>query len=191
MISIVKGDDRNLNLFFILTGTQRPYDLTGWTHISVFFKMQYGDLLEKSTTAYNTFATAFYSGITFTALASGTAGNSIALVYSGTNTVQQVVNAWNTANPSNKVSHNSPDGNLVIPAGTVTLADALDNLVDVTVVNAILGHVKVHIRQEDTTQLLAGRSLSFKAVIDNGAPPNGERRKIIFENALEVTEDIV
>ena len=189
MITIVKGDDRNINLFFNLQSSGRPFDLTGWTHISVFFKKQFGDLLEKNTDPYSTYAYALYQGVTFTALTAGTTGNSISLVFDGSSTIAQIINSWNVANISNQVTSDAQDTSVVLPAGTVNLQNAQDNLIDVTVVSEVLGHVKVTLNDYDTVQLLAGRSLSFKAVIDKGAPPQGERRKIIFDNALEVVED--
>jgi len=190
MITIVKGDDRNINLFFVLQGTNRPYDLSGWTRISVYFKEQFGGLLEKTTDAYDTYAQALYNGITFKAVTAGTTGNSISLVFDGAHTIQEVMNTWNTANPSNQVENDANDDSVILPAGTASLADAQDGLIDVTVMSAVLGQVKVRLRSFDTVLLLAGRSLSFKAEIDvAGGPPLGERRKIIFENALEIIED--
>jgi hypothetical protein len=189
MITITKGDDRSINLYLTLSGNSRPYDLTGWTNISVFFKKQFGGLLEKNSSSYNTFAYALYDGVTYTAKTSGTTGNSILLTFSGSQTIQQVVDAWNLANPSNQVGHDSEDGSIIPPAGNVDLEHGQVNLIDVTVVSEVLGHIRVRLHDYDTVQLLAGRSLSFKAVIDKGAPPEGERRKVIFANALEVVED--
>lgn len=190
MITLTKGDDRSINLYLTLTGNSRPYDLTGWTSISVFFKMQFGGLLEKNSSTYSTYAYNFTSeGITFTAVTAGTVGNSISLTFNGTDTLQTVVNAWNAANPSNMVAHDQDNGSIILTAQVVPLAHGQAGLIDVTVVSEVLGHIRVRLHDFDSVKLLAGRSLSFKAVIDKGAPPEGERRKVIFANALEVVED--
>lgn len=60
------------------------------------------------------------SGVTFTADHNGTDGNSIALVFDGTLTTDQVKLAWNNANPYNTVSHNGT-GSEVISAQTLNL----------------------------------------------------------------------
>jgi len=60
---------------------------------------------------------------TFTAVTAGLAGNSIALVFNGTDTVSAVTTAWNTANGSNQVSFTGLGTN-VIAASTVTLSGA-------------------------------------------------------------------
>jgi len=189
MITIVKGDDRSINLYFVQQDNGRPYDLTGFTNISVFFKTQFGGILEKNNSTYDTAAYASYAGINFTAQTLGTTGNSISLVFDGIQSLQTIVNAWNLANSGNQVSHDAPDGSIVPASATVSLAHGQSGLIDVTVPSAVLGHVVVRVHDFDTVQFLAGRSLSFKVFIDNGTPPEGTRRKVIFANALEVVED--
>jgi hypothetical protein len=184
---IIKGEDNELTLN-IVNKFRRPYDLTGWTKISVFFKKADGGVLEKNTVIYNTKAEALYLGITFTAVTSGTAGNSISLVFDGLLTIGMVVDAWNLANPSNKVAHNGNNGS-VLAAGTVNLANAQDGLLDVLVPLDVLGSIKVMLHDFDSKYLLAGRSITFKVVIDKGSPPQGERRKVMFRNALDIEED--
>jgi len=51
-------------------------------------------------------ASATYGGITFTAKFPGPEGNNITLVFDGQDTVDEVVLAWNNANPYNPVEHN-------------------------------------------------------------------------------------
>jgi hypothetical protein len=58
----------------------------------------------------------------FTAVNYGPGGNSIALVFNGTDDVTTVVAAWNSANPSNQVSFTG-SGATVPTAQTVTLAN--------------------------------------------------------------------
>ena len=71
---------------------------------------------------------AVYGGVTFRANIPGTAGNSIALVFDGIKTVQQVINVWNTAHTDNQVHFVAPEtGSSVLAAGTVTLSGGTDN----------------------------------------------------------------
>jgi len=59
---------------------------------------------------------------TFQSTEHGTPGNSITLVFNGTDDVDTVVAAWNTANPSNTVVLTSGNGTDVISAQTQTLS---------------------------------------------------------------------
>ena len=67
-------------------------------------------------------ATALAEGATFTADVPGTGGNSISLIFDGTDDVDTVVGAWNTANPSNTVSFTGVAGTTVLSDQTVNLA---------------------------------------------------------------------
>lgn len=73
--------------------------------------------------------------ITFTANVIGNVGNTISLVFDGTDTITTVVNAWNVANPSNTVSFSGGPGSTVLTAQTIDLGaggDAAYNLDDGT-----------------------------------------------------------
>lgn len=72
-------------------------------------------------------STATHGGGTFSADLPGTLGNNIVLNFDGIKTVQQVVNAWNTANPTNLVEFSMVLGTDVLPAGSVTLAGGTNN----------------------------------------------------------------
>ena len=67
-------------------------------------------------------ASTLFQTITFTAVTAGSAGNSIALVFDGVDDINDVVGAWNTANPSNTVSFTGQLGTFVPTAGTATLS---------------------------------------------------------------------
>lgn len=73
---------------------------------------------------YDDRARATYFGFRFYAVNYGVSGNSIALVFTGSNTIAQAVSTWNTANPSNTVTYtDSGDGqNVLLPAATVQLS---------------------------------------------------------------------
>lgn len=68
-------------------------------------------------------ATVIYLTTTFTADHPGSDGNSILLTFDGIKTVQQVVDAWNRANPSIQVKFTpSNQSTMVHPVGTAQLA---------------------------------------------------------------------
>lgn len=71
---------------------------------------------------------------TFRAVNAGTNGNSIVLPFDGTNTVAFIINAWNTANPTNQVHITSGAGSTVHGAGSITLsggAGAGDRIIEI------------------------------------------------------------
>lgn len=73
-------------------------------------------------------ASAILGPNTFTAVNFGTSGNSISLVFNGTNSVSTVVTAWNAANPSNQVTFTG-SGATVPTAQTVNLSNGAFNTV--------------------------------------------------------------
>lgn len=96
------------------------------THnVGAYVRSSDGTLITHHTKG-NAFASVVYGGITFTANFAGTAGNSIALVFDGIDTVATVVGAWNAANPSNTVAYTGL-GTVVPAAGTAQLAGGTDS----------------------------------------------------------------
>lgn len=59
--------------------------------------------------------------VTIKASVAGTAGNSIALVFNGSNTIAAAISTWNTANPSNTATLVSGVGTQIPSAQTLTL----------------------------------------------------------------------
>ena len=57
----------------------------------------------------------------------GVAGNSIALVFTGSNTISQAVTTWNAAHPTNAVSLTNGDGSQIPTAQTVTLSGGINS----------------------------------------------------------------
>ena len=72
------------------------------------------------------FASVIYDTVTFSANFAGIAGNSISLVFNGTDTVATVVGIWNAANPTNTVAY-SGLGTYVPAAGTAALIGGTDS----------------------------------------------------------------
>jgi len=166
-LEIVRGEDRNFVIRFVSSDTYEPYNLTGWYKISVFFeKSESGELLEKNTTSYSSYATVTYDDVAYTADAVGEDGNTISLTFDGVDTIDTVVGAWNTANPTNTLSHDGT-GTAIPPAGTIQLLGGRDaGTIDVSVLSATLGKVQVTLHSEDTNSLRLGKDLGIKAYID-------------------------
>ena len=189
MITITRGDDRNINLYLLRTN-KRPFDLTGWTNISVYFKKQDSSLLEKNTTLFDIPAYAEYQNVLFSAVVGGTSGNSIVLTFDGVKTISQVLTDWNTLHPLNTATSDSENPNgTVLPAAVITFSNGLSSQQDVRVVSELLGHIVCTVRDTDTAQMMLGKALTFKVTVDKGAPTAGERRNIMFYNQLEVVDD--
>jgi len=68
-----------------------------------------------------------YDTVTFTADTAGAAGN-VNLIFNGSDDLDTVVGAWNTANPSNTISFSGQAGTYAPAAGTASLAGGLDAL---------------------------------------------------------------
>lgn len=87
-----------------------------------------GQIYDKKAIFDGNFASATYSGITFTANYTGTDYNSKVLTFDGIKTVGQVVLAFNAANPNTPINHNSLTGSEILPAGTATLMGGTINV---------------------------------------------------------------
>lgn len=183
---IVKGEDRILTLSMKVKNREGdPYDLTGWTKISVEFRKLDGSILVKDTVptgGVQAFASHGSQPITFTADTIGIIGNSISLVFNGTDDIDTVIAAWNGANSGNTVSHDGT-GTEVLPAGTVNLASGINNTTYVNVLgDDLLGKIQVEISDTDTNLLRLGKSQSVRVKVDKGEI----RRIAIFRNAIDV-----
>ncbi len=64
--------------------------------------------------------------VTITADHPGAAGNSVALIFNGSNSVSDAINTWNLANPSDQVSLTSGNGTQIPSPQTVNLSDGID-----------------------------------------------------------------
>lgn len=186
---IVKGEDRVLTLSIKVRKREGdPYDLTGWTKITAEFRKSDNSILALTTDpADGVAASASHTDggsttVTFTADTVGVVGNSISLVFDGIDDVDTVVNAWNTANPGNTVSHDGA-GTEVLPAATINLQDGVDNVTYVTVLGSVvLGKIQVSLTDTHTNQLRLGKTQSIRVKIDKGT----ERRIAIFRNSIDV-----
>ena len=70
---------------------------------------------------YNNASSGVYAGVTFTADKVGIQGDSIQLVFDGVKDISHVLGVWNSANPSNTASADSP-GDRVLQSGVLKLS---------------------------------------------------------------------
>lgn len=181
---IVKGEDRILTFAVKVKKIEGdPYDLTGFTKLTAEFRNSDNSILAKTTDLVGgAAATATFEGVTFTADSIGTDGNSISLVFNGSDTVDTVVNNWNSANPGNTVSHDG-DGSEVLSSTTVNLSGGEDQNQFVTVQgDPLLGKIQVELTDTDTNGMRLGKSQSVRIKIDKGST----RRIAIFRNSIDV-----
>lgn len=188
MQTIVRGEDRLLNLRMLIKDSHEPFDLVDWSKIEVTFNKQDRTKLSKTTDLIAAVVATFtYEGVIFSADNAGEDGNNIQLVFDGNDDVDTVVGVWNAANPTNAVSHNGT-GTEVLSADTIQLNGGRDAYRDVEVINTTLGKISVKLTDVDTASLKRGSKQNIKAVVDKGDHPNGERRIVIFESALNIID---
>lgn len=132
------------------------------------------------------FAKVVYSGITFTAMVAGAAGNLIILSFNGVLTVDAVVVAWNLANVGNEVAYSGLATQVPV-AGTTQLANGLSayNRVE-KVAPYLLGKLKINLGNLDTADLKLAQSVAIDVILDEGESPEGTQRGFIIADALDI-----
>lgn len=185
IIEIGRGEDVTLPLWITLK--KRPQSLQGLTTITVEFKTQDGGTLQKTNKPVEGVAASVTSqGVLFTADNEGVAGDSISLVFNGTDTLDAVVGNWNTINPNNTVNHGGV-GSSVLTADTVNLTGGKDPVTYVNVIGSPdVGNLSVYLNDSDTESLRLGKLQTFRAVLEWGDAPEGIKRYAYFRNCLTV-----
>lgn len=188
-LRITRGSDRSPIIRLRSTKTKDPLDLTGATAIQVVFpNKERGKLTLSNSVIPATRAAAIKGVVTFQAVNLGAVGNLISLLFNGTDDIATVVEAWNSTNPSNTVSHNGSD-TAVLAAGTLQLTGGYDLYTPVQVYgDPKLGKIMITLLDKDTEMLKAGENQSFKIVIDFGQHPGGSRHIGLYENKLDVKD---
>lgn len=187
-ISMQRGEDRILVIRIVFEDTNEPYDLTGWTKVAAHFKSADGStIIKDSVLVGGEFASAYYEGVTFTADDPGSAGNAIVLAFDGVKTLEDVVDEWNTGNPSLRVTHDSVNETDVLPSSSVTLSGGVNQTRSVSVLSEVLGKLQVTLSSEDTGAFKVGKNLSFKIVVEKGE----QRRIVMLHSALHVYDSDV
>lgn len=187
-LKISKGEDKRITFFFKNANSLRPVNLEEATNIQFIFERsdrQSAILDMVQIPAVK--ASYVYNGGKFTAVVPGAIGNSIILQFDGVATTDQVVNAWNLANPANTVGYTGLVGTFVPLESTMRLANGLDAYVPVSIVSAVIGEVSLIIEDRVSNSFKVGDNQSFKVIIDFGEAPQGTRRKARISNILDVS----
>jgi hypothetical protein len=195
--NIRRGSDATFKIY-LRDSFDRPYDLTGWTRLRVRLPKENIGAVEVNSDAIpaaKAYATIQVDvggdlvSVRFEAVTGGEAGNDIELVFNGTDTLDDVVGAWNTANPTNTVSHDADDGTIVPEAQTVALDQGLDSYYKVYPSSPLqLGEVNVVLSEADTSLLKIGRTQAVEITIDKGNHPAGKRVVVLCKDSIAVEE---
>jgi hypothetical protein len=185
--TIIRGEDRPLIVRMVFRDSGEPFDLVGWTKITVQFRKADRTILEKdSDPVGGVLATVLYETVNYTAVNFGLAGNTISLVFDGVKDIATVVSDWNTANPTNTITHDAPSDLVVPTASTVNLVGGVEQTTSVEVLNETLSKISIDLTDVDTNSLKVGPNQSFKVIVDKGLPPEGDRRIVLFDSKLNV-----
>ena len=186
---LYRGEDRSLIFTLRNSDTSDPFPLTGWTKITAVFKGNYNNSLSKVTDPINTVkAIAEHSGVSFNAVEVGVDGNDIVLTFDNVKTIQEVMDTWNTANPTKLVEAAAGTTlSQVLPVGVVPFSGGYDGDIYVEVINEDLGKISVKLTESDTNGLRIGPDQSVKIIVDKGT----ERRIALVRNQLDVEDPII
>jgi len=186
---IIRGEDATFRIKLRLPN-QDPYDLTGSTGVRVMFRKYDSGFYEANMDDVPADkAYAEYADVIYTAVTAGALGNNILLQFNGVYSIDTVVDNWNLNNPSNTVIHDAADGAVVPVASDVQLDQGVDIYQKVSIISPpVLGKISVALSNTDTNQLKPGNRLPVHVIIDKGVHPAGERRKVIIDAGVTVTD---
>ena len=188
-VEIHRGADSLLSIR-VLDTTGKPYDLTGYSLITVELpNCVQGSFSIDSTPIPAVPATATYESVVFTATTGGVDGNLISLVFDGVDDIDTVISDWNAANVGNEVGFSSDTiaGTDVLPAGTVNLLGGVDSFEKIKNVDPRLGEFDLKLISQDSNQLRVGQNQAMVVHIDkNGTHPDSDRETVVNEDAITV-----
>ena len=146
----------------LLNGHQTTVDLSANT-------LNIGGLEIGGTPISQAEATAFFTGVipgtatsvTITANNPGAIGNSVALVFTGSNTIAAEIATWNGAHPSNQVTLTSGNGSQTPSSQTVNLAGGLDSG------STLIGDTAIYVNFTPTSATVAGALAGIDAALVN------------------------
>ena len=186
-VVVVQGEDRSVALR-INNNDGTPYNLTGNTDIKARFRKADNTVLQLTKSLSNgAKATAVYQSVIYTAVDEGILGNTIALVFNGTLTIQQVVDAWNVANPTKTLVHNAANSAIRPTAGTVTLTGGVDPYSSITILDAVSGRIAISMSDIHTLNLRVGDRQDFTIILEAGTTT----RIANFARALNIVRSLV
>lgn len=188
---ITRGSDKSFTLRLRDKHSGDPIDLTPFTNIEVVLKnADRSELILLKEVLVATKAYGIKNDITVTAITAGIAGNDIELEFDGIDTIDDVVSAWNTANPSNQAEYTGLD--IVVPSeGTLRLQYGYASYSPIAVSgNVLLGKLLIKMLEKDTLLLKTGQNQSIKIILDEGQNTGGNRSVIMIESCLDVLADL-
>lgn len=187
-VNVVRGEDK-VFICKLRKDDGDPFDLTGVTSIMVkLYKASggYQEITTAQTPAVSAKAT--YGAFTFTAVQPGITGNEIQLIFNGTQTVQQVVDAWNLLYPLNSVSYTGGAGTVVLTSGNVTLNDGLNAFYPLVLITPlVLGKLQITLTDANTNDLKLGTN-PLLIILDFGTHSQGIRKLVSIMDALNVSQ---
>jgi len=186
-LSITRGADRSFVIRLKNRRTGDPLDLTTVTNVQISLtNNDRTDLILNKITVPATRASGKKDNITITAVNSGMIGNAVYLNFNGTDTIDAIITAWNSANQNNNVSY-SGLGSVIPTVGTLQLSGGYGSYDPVSIHgNPVLGKVMVRMLEKETLNLKTGTNQSMKIVIDDGINPGGQRIITYYENKVDV-----
>lgn len=186
-LKIIQGTDKRVVLR-LKPKSGDPLDLTLATSIQFIFdakdrtKITFANNVIPAQKAY-----AKYLSVTYTAVTASKNGNGILLVFNGTDSIEDVIDAWNAANGGNQVGSDAEDDQVVPAAGSVRLSGGYDTYSPVAILGSpLLGKIVLTILEKETNMLKSGPNQSFKVLVDFGENTGGDRAGGFFENKLDV-----
>jgi len=190
-LKVVRGEDERFVLKLRTKSQQDPLDLSSATKISIsLIKSNRTEIVLTNEVLVAQKAKTKVWQVTFTALTPGVNGNNIQLDFDGIKTVQEIVDEWNIANPTNTIGHDGT-GSTKLTGGLYTLSGGLPAYQAIEVVDSpILGRIKVTLLDTHTNQLRLGLNQSLTIKVDFGVHPTGNRVIAQLKNFLDVVEAI-
>lgn len=181
-----RGQDNKFVVRFTDVKTGNYFDWTNITEIQLDFPNKDRGVISLMNVVIPAVkAQVTYKEKIFIAVNAGSIGNGISLNFNGVDTISTIVGAWNTANPTNTVSHNAI-GTEILASGVAKLNGGYNSYTPITVYgDPKMGKLQVVMPDNLADELKLGTSQTIKAIADEGLHVGGERTVAYFY-ALDV-----
>ena len=190
-LKIIRGEDQSFVLKIRTKDGDDPLDLTTADNVTIeFIKSNRGILSLDLSPMPAVKAKITINTVTIIADTAGVNGNSVILNFNGSDTLDEVVDDWNSNNPLNTIYHDGL-GTEIIEDGVWRLEGGYNSYTPVEIFgNPVLGRVKINLTEIQTKVLRLGLNQSFTVSIDYGAYPSGNRIVSQFKNELDVVNSL-
>lgn len=188
-LKINRGSDKDFIIKIRSKDNNDPVNLTSATKIAITLTKSNRSLLVRDNSlmpAKKAFVD--INNVRIIADNAGMNGNSIILLFNGVDNLNTVIADWNSSNPTNTISHNG-SGTQVFD-GEYQLEGGADAYYPVTIEgNPLLGKIRVHLSDFDTSSLRLGLNQSLTVTIDFGIHPTGIRKITRYDNKVDILEN--